>query len=234
MEERTLDLTSKNFMPWGHLTTIPIWKHFLRALGNLDNAWGQKNKVFQYKPCFIFSQLKPERKNILKGTFGFRSYVIKWKEKNSIWLPSIQMDAQLCYGLRVFPIISELLKKRNCMPRGSGRKLMPSLDSTICIPLRALWWFPWGHLLCWQVLHRQQNGVPSCSQEHSFSIHSLLSMLVKKAQRIPKIKECTIIADNVCIFFDDFKPDKNIIRKLFKNVLVCHISLSIIKQKIQW
>jgi len=74
----------KDLEPWQSFDKHPLMKKLPEKIQDaMKSLWGLQNKVFKYKPSFIFSELTAERDNIpQKAHMDYNSNVMKWKKKN--------------------------------------------------------------------------------------------------------------------------------------------------------
>ena len=222
----------KDLEQWQSFDKHPAMKKLPELIKeSMKSLWGLQNKVFKYKPSFIFSELTAERDNIpQKAHMDYNPNVMKWERKNLHCYSCIGITPLHPDGCMILVWTEGMRKKFRTAEeiefdeKRSNKKIDPKPGQYfLYIPKGTMLILPGDTIHAGGFCFGSRLEYPS-AKNIQFQNHRLHFFFCCSEEAVTDAngKKNNIIADNKCICYDDFKPDDTVMQELFENLLDHH------------
>jgi len=222
----------KDLEQWQSFDKHPAMKKLPEQIKeSMKCLWGLQNKVFKYKPSFIFSELTAKRDNIpQKAHMDYNPNVMKWERKNLHCYSCIGITPLHPDGCMILVWTEGMRKKFRTAEeiefdeKRSNKKIDPKPGQYfLYIPKGTMLILPGDTIHAGGFCFGSRLEYPS-AKNIQFQNHRLHFFFCCSEEAVSNAngKKNTIIADNKPICHDDFKPDATVMEELFENLLDRH------------
>jgi len=222
----------KGLEQWQSFDKHPAMKKLPEQIKeSMKCLWGLQNKVFKYKPSFIFSELTAERDNIpQKAHMDYDPNVMKWERENLQCYSCIGITPLHPDGCMIVVWTEGIRKKFRTTEeiefdeKRSKKKINPKPGQYfLYIPKGTMLILPGDTIHAGGFCFGSRLEYPS-AKNIQFQNHRLHFFFCCSEEAVTNAngKKNTIIADNTRICYDDFKPDDTVMQDLFENLLDRH------------